>query len=451
MSLAEGTEIRSCATNRKITVGGNVYKSLIKVGYVPVRDEKTGELKLDHPTTNNKCHPRRGVTRTGSPVRKSKKSKKSSTTKAARAAKVAAGEPLRPKNSFQLFQAAYLAQELGRLGAAAYKAMNKRQAVSAAWAAASPTTRARFEREAAALAAQYKADVASFESRGGVRTPRASKGTPRARGRKVSPTKAALVEAVGKRPISGFFAFSQDMRPSWDAAFLKKYKRQPGVTERAKGMKVLWESAANAAVRENYNADAAERMAAYKAKKSQYVGVAPKRQGFKNQYIIFSQEQRPLLQARYPAAKPTEVTKMIGEMWRSMSAAQKAPYVARVVRAAARSPKRSQVEKALEVMMAQPAVKARAAKAAKRLSPKEKAAVMSALSGRVSPAKAAALLGAEDLEVVPSPRRRSARSPVDLDLEEAAGLVLPARRAAPPAMLRGVEGGLPARPGKRYT
>merc|ERR1711927_24544 len=43
-------------------------------------------------------------------------------------------------------------------------------------------------------------------------------------------------------------------------------------------------------------------------------------------FMYFSIDQRPVMQRRNPTLKIADISKMLGAQWRSMSAAQKAPY-----------------------------------------------------------------------------------------------------------------------------
>merc|ERR1711936_1460310 len=45
-----------------------------------------------------------------------------------------------------------------------------------------------------------------------------------------------------------------------------------------------------------------------------------------NAYMMFANEKRPQHQKDYPELKITEIAKMIGEEWRSMSDDEKSPY-----------------------------------------------------------------------------------------------------------------------------
>merc|ERR1711936_249156 len=45
-----------------------------------------------------------------------------------------------------------------------------------------------------------------------------------------------------------------------------------------------------------------------------------------NAYMMFANEKRPELQKKHPELKITEIAKMIGEEWRSMSDDEKSPY-----------------------------------------------------------------------------------------------------------------------------
>jgi len=425
----QANQVRSCKTNRGITIGSNVYNALIKAGYVQQVSEKTGEPVLDHPTKANKCHPRRQ-----GKLSKKDRAAKTSQRKSAREARVASGEPMRPKNSFQMFSEDYLAQQRRALGAEAYEGVNKRQLVSQAWAASSQGVKDTYAARARQAMDAYKAELARFVGAGGKATPRARAGS---RAKKVSPTRAAIAEAVGKKPVSGFLQFTIDNKESIRRDLGKMYGRDPksfAVTDVSKAAKLMWDSATNAGVRAGYESRAKRLMEAYKAKKAQ---IAPmKKKGTPNSYILFTMDER----AKLPAGLtiPQQGAEL-GARWKKVSPAKKAAYeqkaeglkvAAGVVPKAktpkkspkkakspkktpkkARTPKKSAKKKAdassleglmgLEMLASPrkaspkraspraalplPSLSPMKQMSAKKLSPAQKAAVAQALAGRMSP------------------------------------------------------------------
>jgi hypothetical protein len=335
-------KVRSCKTNRLIGVGGNVYRALERSGYfVSDKTDKDGMPFFDHPTENNKCHPRRA----GKSPRaaKGKRSPKGQ----GRAKRVLQeGEPKRPGSSFTLFQSALLEKLRSQYSAEQLKGQAARM-VRDTWARTSQAEKDRWAAVYRQRAEEYKQALAAFEAQGGVRTPRATaaKAVPKRKATPKAIERAAVQQAVGKRPVTGYIKFSQDMRPEIVQLLTTELGRAPKVTEVAKRTGEYWRS--NAATQAAYNAQQAPLMEQYKATKQEVVGAQPARQKrSQNAYIIFSNEMRSRAQAETGVSpgraglgkttpRPQDVSRRLGEMWRSLSAAQKAPYEARAAELAA--------------------------------------------------------------------------------------------------------------------
>jgi len=329
--MATRDKVRSCKTNRLIAVGGNVYNALERTGYsISDKQDKQGNPFFDHPTENNKCHPRRSGK---SPRAKGKRSPKGQ----GRPKRVLQeGEPKRPGSSFTLFQSAYLNKLKSQYSPDQLKGQAS-ALVRQAWSSLSATEKARWKSQYETLAQQYKQELEAFEARGGVRTPRTStaKATPKRKATPKALQKMAVQQEIGKRPVTGYIKFSQDMRQRVVDELVREGVK-PTVPMVSKRTSEYWNS--DERLKSAYNAQQSQLMEQYKQLKEQVTGSQPARQKRSlNPYILFSNEMRPTVQAQIGVSpgrkglgkstpRPQDVMRRIGEMWQSLSEAEKDVY-----------------------------------------------------------------------------------------------------------------------------
>jgi len=126
-----------------------------------------------------------------------------------------------------------------------------------------------------------------------------------------------------KRPLTAYMLYSQEVRPG-----LKEKNPGKSVTDIAKLIGVQWNNlpqtqknkfVTRAAVnKEKYDKE----FAVYKTEKDKHA--APKRP--RTSYIYFSLYQRPLILKDDPKIDVTEVAKIIGKIWKTLTDTQKQQY-----------------------------------------------------------------------------------------------------------------------------